>query len=486
MKPADRKHAMDRRAKIVCTLGPATDGCITELVRAGLDVARLNLSHGRHESHRDVYLKIRRASDEAGRGVGVLADLQGPKIRLGSFADGPVMLSAGQEFVITTDDVPGDRHLASTTYQGLPGDARPGDRILVDDGRVLLDVTGVHGSSLRTRVVVGGVISDHKGLNLPGVPLSVPTLSQKDEHDLRWALELGADMIALSFVRGPCDIEPVHRVMDEAGTRLPVIAKIEKPQAVEALPEIVDAFDGIMVARGDLGVELPLEQVPLVQRRALSLARESARPVIVATQMLESMVSAPRPTRAEVSDVANAVLDGADALMLSAETSVGSYPVETVATMDRIIAAAERECLQATSSLTDVPMTTGGAIARAAAEVGAIVGAKALVAFTMTGETARRLARYRSPIPLLAFTSEPATRSQLALTWGVETFIVPPVQHTDHMVRQVDSALLDIGRCEKGDKVVIVAGSPPGSPGRTNGLRVHRIGDAVAHGGCQP
>jgi pyruvate kinase len=320
---------------------------------------------------------------------------------------------------------------------------------------------------VRTRVRVGGQVSDHKGLNIPGARLSVPALSDKDEQDLRWALELRADMIALSFVRGPDDAAPVRKIMDEMGARLPLIAKIEKPQAVDALPEILEAFDGLMVARGDLGVELPLEQVPMVQKRAVSLAKDKAKPVIVATQMLESMISAPRPTRAEASDVANAVLDGADALMLSAETSVGAYPTETVATMAKIILAAERECLQAAPSLTRVPTTTGGAIARAAAEVGAITGASALAAFTMSGETARRLARYRSPIPLLA------------LTWGVETFIVPPVVHTDDMVKQVETALLDIGRSWPGDKIVIVAGSPPGTPGKTNALRVHRIGDAI-------
>jgi pyruvate kinase len=271
-----------------------------------------------------------------------------------------------------------------------------------------------------------------------------------------------------------------RKIMNEAGrSGVPLIAKIEKPEAVRVLPEIVDAFDGIMVARGDLGVELPLEQVPAVQSRAIALARERARPVIVATQMLESMISAPRPTRAEVSDVAGAVVEGADAVMLSAETSVGAYPVETVATMARIVSAAEDNSLRAEHSLTRMPTTTGGAIARAAAEVGAIVGAKALVAFTMTGETARRLARYRSPVPLLAFTTEPATRSQLALTWGVETFIVPTVRHTDDMVHEVDSALVRLGRCAIGDKIVIVAGSPPGSPGKTNALRVHRIGDAI-------
>ena len=475
---------MSRRAKIVCTLGPASSSLeqIAELVAAGLDVARLNMSHGTQAGHLAAYRALRAASDEAGRGVGVLVDLQGPKIRLGSFASGPVLLSAGDEFTITGEDVPGDSAEAATTYPGLAADVRAGDQILVDDGRVVLEVAGVRGDRVRTRVLVGGPVSDHKGLNVPSVRLNVPALGPKDEQDLRWALGLRADMIALSFVQGPDDAAPVRRIMDEMGARLPLIAKIEKPQAVATLPEVLDAFDGLMVARGDLGVELPLEQVPLVQKRAIDLAKEKARPVIVATQMLESMISAPRPTRAEVSDVANAVLDGADALMLSAETGVGAYPAETVATMARVIVAAERESLHAVHSLTRVPTTTGGAIARAAAEVGAIVGAAALVAFTMSGETARRLARYRSPIPLLAFTPAPAVRSQLALTWGVETFIVPPARHTDDMVRQVETALLNVGRCAKGDKVVIVAGSPPGTPGKTNALRVHRIGDAIASG----
>jgi pyruvate kinase len=475
---------MSRRAKIVCTLGPATSSPerLAELVAAGLDVARLNLSHGSHADHLEMYRRVRAAADEGHRSVGVLVDLQGPKIRLGSFPDGPVRLAAGEEFTITTEEVPGNRHEASTTYKGLADDVRPGARVLVDDGRVVLEVTRLTGNRVRTRVVVGGTVSDHKGLNLPGVTVSAPALTEKDDTDLRWALALRADMIAMSFVRGPDDAAPAYKIMDELGVRLPLIAKIEKPEAVQALPDVVDAFDGIMVARGDLGVELPLEQVPMVQKRAIKLAREKARPVIVATQMLESMISAPRPTRAEASDVANAVVDGADAVMLSAETSVGDYPVEAVATMARIVCAAEDECLHAEASLARVPTTTGGAIARAAAEVGAIVNARALVAFTLTGETARRLARYRSPIPLLAFTAEPATRSQLALTWGVETFIVPMAAHTDDMVRQVESALLDIGRCEKGDKVVVVAGSPPGSAGTTNALRVHRIGDAVARG----
>ena len=473
---------MSRRAKIVCTLGPASSSPdqVSALVAAGLDVARLNMSHGSHDTHLAAYHAVRAACDASGRSVGVLVDLQGPKIRLGRFASGPVTLVAGQEFTITGEDVPGDASEASTSYPELAGDVRPGTQVLVDDGRIVLEVTGVQGPRVRTRVVVGGPVSDHKGINLPGVRVSAPALTSKDAEDLRWALRLRADMIALSFVQGPEDAEPARKIMDELGAYLPLIAKIEKPQAVAALPEVVAAFDGIMVARGDLGVEFPLEQVPLVQKRAIGLTRAAAKPVIVATQMLESMVSAPRPTRAEASDVANAVLDGADALMLSAETSVGAYPVDAVATMARIIVAAEDDRPVSAATPAGTPETIGCAIARAAGEVGAAVGAKALVAFTMTGETARRLARYRSPIPLLAFTTETATRSQLALTWGAETFIVPAVAHTDDMVRQVEAALLDIGRCEKGDVVVVVAGSPPGTPGRTNALRVHRIGDAVA------
>ncbi len=298
--------------------------------------------------------------------------------------------------------------------------------------------------------------------------------------DLRWALRMGADMIALSFVRSGHDIKEVHRVMEEEGRRLPVLAKLEKPQAVANLAAIVDAFDGIMVARGDLGVEMPLEQVPLVQKRAINLCRRNAKPVIVATQMLDSMIDASRPTRAEASDVANAVMDGTDAVMLSGETSVGKYPTETVRTMSRIVAAAEEDMLaKGLPPLTESskPRTQGGAVARAAAEMGDFLGAKYLVAFTQSGDTVRRLSRYRSPIPVLAFTPDPATRSQLNLTWGVETFLGPMVQSTDEMVDQVDEMLLKLGRCERGDLVIITAGSPPGVPGSTNLVRVHRLGE---------
>ncbi|MFJ5882109.1 pyruvate kinase [Kitasatospora cineracea] len=471
-----------RRAKIVCTLGPAADSYdqIKALVDAGMDIARLNLSHGSHAEHEERYHRVRKAADETGRSVGVLADLQGPKIRLATFADGPVLLERGDEFTITVDDVPGDREICGTTYKGLAADVSRGERILVDDGRVCLEVTHVEGPRVHCIVIEGGLVSDHKGLNLPGVAVSVPALSDKDVEDLRWALRTGADIIALSFVRSGKDVEEVHRIMAEEGRRIPVIAKIEKPQAVENLDSIVDAFDGIMVARGDLGVELPLEQVPIVQKRAVKLAKRNAKPVIVATQMLDSMINASRPTRAEASDVANAVLDGTDAVMLSGETSVGKYPVETVKTMARIVEAAEEEALAAgLPALTpsSKPRTQGGAVARAAAEIGDFLDAKYLIAFTQSGDTARRLTRYRSPIPVLAFTYEPAVRSQLALTWGVETFLGPFVTTTDELVAQVDSALLSLGRCKPGDVVIITAGSPPGLAGSTNLVRVHHVGE---------
>jgi pyruvate kinase len=470
-----------RRAKIVCTLGPATSTPerIKALVEAGMDVARLNLSHGSYDEHERVYRMVRDASDATGRGVGVLVDLQGPKIRLGRLASGPVHLEQGQQFTITTRDVPGDGEVASTTYAGLPGDVAPGDRVLIDDGRVHLEVLGADDTDVRTRVTVGGRISNHKGINLPGVAVSVPAMSEKDKEDLRWALRQTVDMIALSFVRSAADYDDVLAIMDEVGVRLPVVAKIEKPQAIDNIVEIVDRFEAVMVARGDLGVECPLEDVPFLQKQVIDTARRRTKPVIVATQMLDSMISAPQPTRAEASDVANAVLDGADAVMLSGETSVGEYPIEAVATMARIVASTEDHGLARMAAIDWQPLTRGGVIAKAAAEVGERVGARYLVAFTQSGDSARRLARYRSRIPILAFTPVPLVRSQLSLSWGIETFITDSVEHTDEMVRQVDEALLRIGRVQEGDIVVIIAGSPPGMPGSTNALRIHRMGDAI-------
>lgn len=470
----------------MATLGPATSSReqIRGLVEAGMDVARLNLSHGSHEDHREAYLAVREASDATGRGVGVLVDLQGPKIRLGTFAEGPVLLEPGDEFIVTTEDVPGDASMVSTTHDGLPNDVHPGDLVLVDDGRIELRVTKVEGPRVHTTVVEGGRVSDNKGFNLPGVPVSVPALSEKDIEDLRWALRTGADMIALSFVRTAADVTAVHDVMEHEGIRVPVLAKVEKPQAIDNLQEIVDAFDGIMVARGDLGVELPLEQVPLVQKLAIQMCRQAGKPVIVATQMLDSMITATRPTRAEASDVANAVLDGADALMLSGETSVGHNPPLVVETMSRIIEHVESEALDTLPPLQETATgSTARALTHAAVTSAQYVQATHLIAFTETGRSARLIARWRCSIPLLAFTPNPRVRSQLALVWGVETFLVPQVRHTDDMVMQVDKALLDIGRATAGERVVIVAGVPPGVPGTTNGMRVHKMGSAGPGGG---
>jgi pyruvate kinase len=449
-----------------------------------MDVARMNMSHGSHEDHAEVYRLVREAADASGHGVGIFADLQGPKIRLETFADGPVQLQRGQVWTITIRDVPGDATIAGTTFKGLPGDVKPGDPILIDDGKIRLRVTAVDETDVVCEVLVGGMVSNNKGINLPGVAVSVPALSDKDEADLRFALSLSVDYVALSFVRDAKDVEDVRRVMREVGVMLPVIAKIEKPQAIENLEEIIEAFDGFMVARGDLGVECPLEEVPFLQKQVIEKARLNAKPVLVATQMLESMITSPSPTRAETSDVANAVLDGADALMLSGETSVGEHPIHTVETMAKIITATEVHTLEQQSfghfeAIDWDPKTRGGVIAKAAEEVATRVGAKYVVAFTQSGDSAMRFARLRSSIPVLAFTPEARVRSQLSLTWGVETFKTHTVDHTDEMVRQVDEQLLQIGRVEEGDLVVIIAGSPPGIPGSTNALRIHRMGDAI-------
>lgn len=469
-----------RRAKIVATLGPATSSydSIRAIIEAGVDVARMNLSHGSYGVHESVYRNVRKAADDVGRPVAVLVDLQGPKIRLGKFEDGPYDLHEGDTFTITTEEIMGNREICSTTFKGLPLDVSAGDPLLIDDGKVALRVVSTDGTSVVTTVEVAGPVSNNKGINLPGVAVNVPALSDKDEADLRWGLRLGIDYIALSFVRDAQDIVRVHEIMDEEGGRVPVIAKIEKPQAVDHLEEIVDSFDAIMVARGDLGVELPLEAVPIVQKQAVELARRWAKPVIVATQVLESMITSPRPTRAEASDCANAVLDGTDAVMLSGETSVGEYPVVTVETMARIIESTEDHGLDRIPVLGTKPRTQGGAITLAAAEVADFIEARYLCVFTESGDSARRMSRLRSSIPMLVFTPHESIRRRMALTWGVRSFIVEPVTHTDAMFGQVDDYLLGQGLAAVGDKVVVIAGSPPGISGSTNDLRVHVVGDA--------
>ncbi|MCA2212327.1 pyruvate kinase [Jidongwangia harbinensis] len=472
--------AVTRRAKIVCTMGPATASPerIRGLVEAGMDVARLNFSHGSHADHEQVYHLVREAARDTGRAVAVLADLQGPKIRLGKFANGPHDWRTGDVVTITSDDILGTPDRVSCTYDKLPQEVKVGDRLLIDDGKVAVEVAGVTDNDIRCLVVEGGPVSNNKGVSLPNVAVSVPAMSDKDEEDLRFALSLGVDMIALSFVRSPDDIKLVHQIMNEENVLRPVLAKVEKPEAVDHLEAIVLAFDGVMVARGDLGVELPLDQVPLVQKRAVQLCRENAKPVIVATQMLDSMIENSRPTRAEASDVANAVLDGTDAVMLSGETSVGKYPVLTVSTMARIVTTTEQGAL-GVPRLQHDPRTHGGALTVAASQIARNIGAKALVAFSQTGDTVKRLSRLHCELPLLAFTPVREVRDQLALSWGVETFLTDFVQHTDDMFRQVDRAMLGLGLAKPGEYVVVVAGSPPNAPGSTNTLRVHQLGSLV-------
>jgi pyruvate kinase len=468
-----------RRAKIVCTIGPATGAAerVAALVAAGMDIARLNFSHGDREGHAAAYGNVRAASDDAGRAVGILADLQGPKLRIGRLLGGVAVLGGGARLVISVNGATGNSERLSTSYSALADDVRPGDTILLADGTVELRVVSTGSGEVECVVIRGGTIRDHSGMNLPGVAVSAPSLTDKDVDDLRFALRLGVDLVALSFVRSPDDAAAVRAVMDSEGIHVPVIAKLERPEALDQLEAVIEAFDGMMVARGDLGVETALERVPLVQKRAIDLCRRQAKPVIVATEMLESMVERNRPTRAEASDVANAVLDGADALMLSAETSIGRHPVEAVMTMARIIAASESLPDPAPSrSRVDPPRPQEEAIALGAVMVGRAVDAKALVAFTLSGTSARLLAAQRPALPVLAFTPDPRVRSQLALVWGTETFLEPAPSDTDEMTAHVDRAMLELGRAEPGDAVVVVAGTPPGTEASTNTLRVHRLG----------
>ncbi|AMO92590.1 pyruvate kinase [Corynebacterium simulans] len=441
-----------------------------------MDVARLNMSHGEHTDHEANYRWVREATDETGRAVGILADLQGPKIRLGRFINGEEMWAEGEIVRITVDDVEGTHDRVSTTYKNLAKDAKAGDRLLIDDGKVAVVCKEVDGNDVVCEVTEGGPVSNNKGVSLPGMDISVPALSEKDIADLRFALQLGVDMIALSFVRSPADVDLVHAIMDEEGRRVPVIAKLEKPEAVDALESIVLAFDAIMIARGDLGVEVPLEQVPLFQKRAIQIARENAKPVIVATQMLDSMISNLRPTRAEASDVANAVLDGADAVMLSGETSVGIDPQNVVRTMSRIVQNAESD--GQVPPLSHVPRTKRGVVSYSARDIAERLNAKAIVAFTTSGDTAKRVARLHSKLPLLAFTPFPEVRSQLALTWGAQTFLSDAVDSTDDMMATIDRSLLAMDSYKEGDLIVVIAGTPPGIAGNTNMIQCHMLGES--------
>jgi pyruvate kinase len=484
-----------RRAKIVATMGPASSepSVLEKLLGLGVDVARLNFSHGRPEDHAAVLDRLRGASRHLGKAVAVLQDLQGPKIRTGPLKAGKagVRVEPGAEIVITTEgELVGDAHLVSTTYPHLSEDVRPGDRLLVDDGLLEFRVLSTDGVRTRAEVVEGGLLGEHKGINLPGVALRAEALSEKDRADLAFGISHGVDYVALSFVRSPADIALCRAEMERAGRIVPVIAKIEKPEALEQIDAIIEATDGVMVARGDLGVEILPERVPLLQKEICRKANALGKPVIIATQMLNSMIDHPRPTRAEASDVANAIWDGADAVMLSGETASGKHPLLAVQMMDRIVREAESGLLPREAGVRAITPSRDGApvnqvIAAAACEAATVSGAVAICCFTLRGETARLLAEFRPHVPIIAFSPDQAIRRRLALYWGVVPKVMEPVKNADLMTEMVSDRLLEDGVAAPGDRVVLVHGSPLGVPGHTNSIRLHEIAHPAERGPAQ-
>ena len=468
-----------RRAKIVCTLGPSSSSAerIGALIDAGMDVARLNFSHGEYETHHALLRTVRAEAERRGKAVAILQDLQGPKIRIGRFTAGSIELVPDATFTITTRNVPGDQRVVSTSYVDLPGDVRPGDKVLLDDGYLQLEVTDVTGEDVTTRVVIGGILKNNKGINLPGVKVSSPSLTVKDRADLVFGMRIGVDFIALSFVRSAQDVLEARRLATLEDTRIPIIAKLEKPEAVERLEEIIEAADGIMVARGDLGVEMGPEKVPLVQKLAISLTNARGKVVITATQMLESMIENPRPTRAEASDVANAVLDGTDALMLSAETASGKYPVEAVQTMARIVTEIEQSAhyrSQIERPTLDLPVSTN-AIAHAAAVAARQMRLPVIAVYSGSGGIARLLSEYRPEARIVALTDNEATFHRLALYWGVTAIRVAAAASTDEMLARIEDTLRARGLAKSGELAVITLGVPIGSGESSNLLKIQRI-----------
>jgi pyruvate kinase len=471
-----------RRAKIVATVGPATSDpeTLEKIIGLGVDVARLNFSHGSHEDHAGMLDRLRAASRHLGKAVAVLQDLQGPKIRTGPLRAGKagVRISAGDEIVIATgEEVLGDEKLVSTSYPHLAEDVRPGDRLLVDDGLLELRVLATDGVRVRAEVVEGGILGEHKGLNLPGVALRTEALSEKDRGDIAFGIAHGVDAIALSFVRTADDVRLCRTEMERAGRVVPIIAKIEKPEAIQNLDAILLAADGLMVARGDLGVEILPERVPIVQKEICRKGNAAGKPVIIATQMLDSMIEHPRPTRAEASDVANAVWDGADAVMLSGETATGKYPLLAVQMMDRIVRDAEAAgaAPPAAAAIPERPAPVASVIAAAACRAAESSGAVAISCFTLSGTTARLLAHFRPSVPIVAFSPDQSIRRRLALYWGVEPRVMEPVKNADLMAELVSERLLEEKLVQPGDRVVLVHGSPLGVSGQTNSIRLHQI-----------
>ncbi len=466
-----------RRAKIVCTIGPASRSpeMLHRLLAGGMNVARLNFSHGTHDEHAAAIRALRQASLRQQRPLAILADLQGPKIRTGNLAGGrPVRLEAGKQFVITTAHVPGDASRVSTTFSRLPRDVRPGHRVLLADGLIELRVLAVRGRDVVTRVINGGELGEHKGINLPGVNLKIASITPKDREDLAFALGAGANYVAVSFVRTAADVLSAKALIRRAGRDTPVIAKLEKPEAIQNLEDILRAADGVMVARGDLGVELAPEQVPVLQKRIIALARDFRVPVITATQMLESMTENPRPTRAEASDVANAVFDGTDAVMLSAETASGCYPLESVRMMDRIVREAEANNLEMVRPRPD-RLSVGETICEAICNAAAVFRMKVIAVFTESGSTAQLISKYRPPCPIIAFSPNQETRRRLNLFWGVLPRTIAGTRNIDELSEVAASRLLEERLVSRGDVVGIVAGTPFGIRGSTNFMKLHTV-----------
>jgi len=470
-----------RRTKIVCTLGPASERVevLARMIRAGMNVARFNFSHGTWAEHGARIEAVKKAAAQVGARVALLLDTKGPEIRLGKVKPG-VVLKDGKEIILTTEDVEGDEERLPVTLPDLPRDVRPGQQILLDDGMIELEVLATDSTEVKCLVKHGGEISSHKGVNIPGVVLNLPALTDKDVADIEFGLKQGIDFIALSFVRTAQDVWEAKRLLKEYKAQVGIIAKIENRIGVENIDEIIEVADGVMVARGDLGVEIPVEEVPLVQKMIIKKCNRAGKPVITATQMLESMVRNPRPTRAEVADVANAILDGTDAIMLSAETAVGRYPVEAVATMARIARRTE-ESLPYEEILRREGMgerTATDAISHASCAIALQLGAKAIITPTASGATARRVARYRPPAPILATSANEKVLNQLCLVWGVEPLLVERTEGTDEMVNAAVNAAVRSGQVHEGDLVVITAGVPANVPGTTNLLKVHIVGEA--------
>jgi pyruvate kinase len=468
-----------RHSKIVCTIGPASGSrrMIEKLLQAGMDVARLNFSHGTHEAHSATIALLRAAALKQRRTISILADLQGPKIRTGALAGGqPVYLIAGQQFVITTARILGDSTRVNTTFTPLPKEVHKGNRILLSDGLIELRVMQVRGREVICKVINGGALGENKGINLPGVQLRVPALTPKDKEDLIFALENDADYIAVSFVRRPEDVLQAKALIRKAGKDTPVIAKLEKPEAIENLDAILRAADGVMVARGDLGVEMRPERVPVVQKMIIARAREFRRPVITATQMLESMTGNPRPTRAEASDVANAIFDGSDAVMLSAETASGNYPVEAVQMMAKIIEEAEKSIREFPRPSMQEKLKVAETVAELVCHASRELHMRLIAVFTHSGFTARLVSRYRPLVPIIAFSPEAAIRRRMALIWGVMPAEIKNLQKIDRLAEISEERLLEEKLVRKGDVIGIVAGTPMGIRGSTNFMKFHVIG----------